>query len=616
MVTQATKKKGVMYVRRSTVDQENSLATQLEWALLKSRLNEVELDASQEDLSFAIAQGFFHYKSLFIDNGVSGTDRSRRGLNELQSVVKRDRSITHLFVHRPDRLGRDDALYITKLETEIRQLGVTIVYFGNEKQQLGRDGAGLGDVLTSIVEHHSSRQWLETHAERIVEAQLRGAQLGHWQGGNAPYGFKRVLVGSDGKVIEALSRGRRVQEKGCHVEIVPGDETEIKVLHMIFGWANEGFGAKAIANKLNELGIPSPAAGQKRKDNRTEHFVSGVWNHTTVLDLINNKKLKGVLEFGKQSEGIVRRFSPTGPRKLEDSDYGPSQKLKNVRNDASQIVCVPGSYNPLILEEDWERANKQLELRGKSQRGVPKNIDPNKNLLACRIIDLHNGCGHPLYSKGVANSRCYACGRYMKTDGIECRHNKIDADEVEGLSLDAVRQLVLNQVGRHGLAEMLKEVANERRSQQDNGNSIENANRELKAIEQNIDRVKSRLVNEVDDELCLAYREQFDALKIQRHELKTKLESISANQNAVPQAASDVEQCMMLLDNLDLISSHPEARKRLNSFFRQIAIRLGIDFETQVKGKTRNVQVPTSGLLRLNNEELPVPFYGKDNAEN
>jgi len=138
----------------------------------------------------------------------------------------------------------------------------------------------------------------------------------------------------------------------------------------------------------------------------------------------------------------------------------------------------------------------------------------------------------------------------------------------------------------------------------------------LKAIEQNIDRVKSRLVNEVDDELCLAYREQFDALKIQRHELKTKLESISANQNAVPQAASDVEQCMMLLDNLDLISSHPEARKRLNSFFRQIAIRLGIDFETQVKGKTRNVQVPTSGLLRLNNEELPVPFYGKDNAEN
>ncbi len=615
MVTIARDKKGCVYVRRSTSDQEDSLLTQIDWALKKSKSCGVELSASEADLAVAIAHSYPHYKSMFIDDGVSGTDRTRKGLSELRSYLKEDKTITHLFVQRADRLGRDDALYITDLESEIRRLGITIVYNDKEKEPLGRDGPGLADVITSIIDHDHSRQWLEIHSGRIVDSQIRGAKQGYSMGGSPPYGFKRVLVGPDGKIIETIKPGRRVKENGCHVEIVPGDEKELNVLRTIFDLSKQGLGAKSIANKLNEMEIPSPAAGRKRKDNNTEHRVTGLWNHTSVASLIRNRKLVGLLDFGKRSEGIVRRYSIDGPRKLEDTDYSPSTKLKTVYNEGSQIISVPGKYPPPINEEVFEQANNQLDSRGKSQRGIPKNLDPSKNLLACRVMDLHNGCGHPMYPKGIADSRYYACGRYMKTNGKQCNHNKINADQLEEVSIAGVRQLVLNRMERSDFEKMIKDEATKQHSRDKNEKDLENAKRNVESIERSITRVKSRLAKEADEELHAEYRKEYDTLQANLKQSKMELERITLEQNTPSLAEGKIEKCMMLFDRPHLLFSKPQSRKRLMDFFSQIGIRIGIEFETRVKGKDRMVQVPTKGMMKLNNEELPVPLYGKDNVE-
>ena len=49
--------------------------------------------------------------------------------------------------------------------------------------------------------------------------------------------------------------------------------------------------------------------------------------------------------------------------------------------------------------EKWRAVQIQMDERGKQQRGVPRAKDPSRYPLACRLIDLTDGCGSILYAR-------------------------------------------------------------------------------------------------------------------------------------------------------------------------------------------------------------------------
>lgn len=46
-------------------------------------------------------------------------------------------------------------------------------------------------------------------SDKILQAQLRQAKLGFRQGGPTPFGFRRALIGPDGRTLRWLDRGER-----------------------------------------------------------------------------------------------------------------------------------------------------------------------------------------------------------------------------------------------------------------------------------------------------------------------------------------------------------------------------------------------------------------------
>jgi len=142
---------------------------------------------------------------------------------------------------------------------------------------------------------------------------------GYRLGGPAPYGLVRVLVDASGKEVEELPPGKKVDQLGCRVRIKPKDWEKIRVWVWIIEQFERGLGTRAIANRLTEQGIPTPAAGSKRKRNGIDVPVSTAWHSETVMQLLRNPVIIGLQAYGRQSAGTHKRWSPDGPRDMSRS---------------------------------------------------------------------------------------------------------------------------------------------------------------------------------------------------------------------------------------------------------------------------------------------------------
>lgn len=277
----------------------------------------------------------------------------------------------------------------------------------------------------------------------MIRTQLQLAGKGYWTGGNAPYGFVRVLVNERGDVLEELPRGKRVRQAGCHVIIVPKDDTKIRTWLYILQLKEEGRGYKYIVRCLNELGIPSPDAGNIRTDHGMRHEVSGRWTVGTVRSLCMNRAIIGLLDYGRRSEGKHRRLGKGGPRRLEDSDRNETnrKKAKRILNDPSLIITSQLPSDPSFDRTRWEAIQAETLGRSKVQRGLSRTRDPARYPLSCRVIDLSDNCGSVMYGHRHSERPVYTCGRYMATGGSDCGNNTVDAEALLRFTLDTLREL-------------------------------------------------------------------------------------------------------------------------------------------------------------------------------
>jgi len=279
--------------------------------------------------------GLSQYKAIHLDDAKQGDDLSRLGLTTLFSRVMIDRSISHVFAFKQDRMGRPEiAAEMVAMESKLRIDGVALVYQGKFLGPATGQGIGIADDITSLVDYYASHQFLVDLAVQMVFTKNRLAKEAYSGGGRAPYGFQRALYDPATGKWELLPDGRSITHGNRHVVWVPGDPEKIGHWLKMLELKEQGWGYKRIATWMNEQGIPSPDAGRTRTDHGVKHLVSGRWNGTTVKHLLENRTILGILDVGRRSEGKKRRTGPDGPRVLNDGDLNAERQPKRIRNSS------------------------------------------------------------------------------------------------------------------------------------------------------------------------------------------------------------------------------------------------------------------------------------------
>jgi len=617
------KDRALFYGRRSGEQQEQSLENQLTWAINQAATDDVSLDVNLETLKEAQANRLSNVGVLFIDDAVTGSKANRPGITALFQTALIDRSVSHIYVYKRDRLHRpDDPAGAVSQENRLLRAGITLVFVDGDAKPREDGRTDMAGQIMALLDYHKSGEFLVDLSQRILGSKQALANAGFSAGGRPPYGFGRFLKHPDGK-LDPLADGMRVRMDGCHVVHLPSDEEKIAVWLSILEMKYRGLGIQAIAEELNHRGIPSPDSGRTRTDQGVRHLVSGKWNQSTINELCRNPIIIGRLEYGKRSEGKHLRHTKSGSRSLRGDERRGEDAVRRVKNPREERLVTIAGFDPLYPPDRWEKIQEQMDKRSRTQAGIPKNRDPGKYPLSTIVVDLTEGCGSLMYGnqrkKRIDGQTCcdpvYTCGRYVKER--DCYHNWVDGERLLEVVLRSLKHAISHSGSRQRLTEKLLEMSGQ--SAEGNEERRRDADRlraEAGQIEASAREVARKLAVESDKALAGVFREEFQRLHQRAAETRKQIEGLESAER-LPDSTPEkkAKKALQLLDRLEVLATVPEARGQINALLKKLQVWVGLEFHGVQWGK-REVRRLRRGAISIGGYHLSVPLHGRDNLEN
>lgn len=601
----------LFYTRDSGGYHEMTPSQYLSWACRTANERGLLFDGTPNSIDEMIREDRYVQGDVFLDYGVKGNTFDRKGLQALRDRVKRDSQVSHLLIPRRDRLARpDDAIDAMAVENEIRRDGVTILFMNQElgPLQKGRR-ANLVESLTGLIEYDQSGKDRQTLADKIIRAQIALARQGLSTGGRAPYGFKRCLVKGDGVVVRDLADGERVRMAGHHVAWIPDDgdrlATALRIRHLL-----KTMPASRIAALLTEDGVPAPDSGRARKDNGVSHPVSGVWHQTTVVSIGRNPLLAAITTYGQRSMGDQLRFSPDGPRELDDSDFravsdSGDSKPKVIQNPVDSQITASAKFNPVVSVDEHLKLNAILDARSSTQRGKPRSRDPRKNPLGGRVFDVN--CGWPLYREPYNGSFRYKCGLYQQSHGQKCAHNHVNGQTATAFLLSCIQQRLLSPDVLHAVERRLGELTtspSDRQSDQ----LLESLRKKMTSIEADRKHAQSNLARARTDQQYEAISAEFEQICAREEGLKREIAEAEVRVSRPGDLQTAVEGAMKVAHRIRDLAAETPTLDTARKLFELTNAKLFVRFEPRkVKGRTLNKV--SGGWVTFGETPAPISLY-------
>ena len=167
------------------------------------------------DLAHMQSLRLHSYKDLRLDDGITGADLTRPGFLAVSADALSHKAISHLFIYKRDRFARpQDAMQAAQIEKRLLTAGITIVFSDTVSAPIRLGEQTIMRDLELLLPYYQGGEELRKHAERMLGFQKVLAEGGFRVGGNAAYGFVRVLVDNAGKVLEELPPGKTVRAAG------------------------------------------------------------------------------------------------------------------------------------------------------------------------------------------------------------------------------------------------------------------------------------------------------------------------------------------------------------------------------------------------------------------
>lgn len=298
---------------------------------------------------------------------------------EMQKLLKNVQELKYdaVLVVDIDRLGRGDKVDQGRIERAFKESD-TLIITPTEVLDLNNESG----EFTVEVKTFLARMEYKQIRKRLLAGRRRSQEAGKDTSQKPPYGYR----------------------KDNNKRLVIHEE-EARIVRLIYDWCiDDGLGRVQIAERLTEMGIPSPTG-------------KPIWSHVTVRKILGNPKYKGDQVFGRVKW-----------TKQEDGSY----KTALVK-DPDKLTIAEGAHEPIIPRDRWEKAQEVIRSRRRAPvRSDLGMVNPLAGVLRCKI------CGNAILANNPANRPSI----YLYCDTPRCTQKRIALHRVEEVMLQQLNQIM------------------------------------------------------------------------------------------------------------------------------------------------------------------------------
>ncbi|HVI08887.1 MAG TPA: recombinase family protein [Candidatus Binatia bacterium] len=268
---------------------------------------------------YAARYGFVIVKT-YDDPGRSGVVAAhRKGLSQLlRDVVGGNPPYKAIIVYDVSRWGRfQDTDESAHYEFLCKSAGVPIHY---SAEPFANDGTATSTLLKAL-KRSMAAEFSRELSDKVTRGKTRIVRLGYWVGGQAGFGYRRLMLSEEGKPKRIMKSGEYKHFTKDRVILVHGPRREVNTVRLMFDMAIEGKGGTAIADELNRRKIPC-STGR-------------LWASDVVRHMIMNPKYAGWNVWKRSSERLQQKRTPIPPE---------------------QWIAKQGAFKPIVDQETYDRA--------------------------------------------------------------------------------------------------------------------------------------------------------------------------------------------------------------------------------------------------------------------
>lgn len=434
-------------------------------------------------IQYAVEHSYDIYQ-IYTDEDYSGADRSRPAFNEMIEAASQHR-FDVILAKTQSRFTRDMELVEKYLHGKFIEWGIRFIAVVDHV-----DTADLGNKKSRQINGLINEWYLEDLSNNVRSVLTHKRREGKYIAAYALFGYQKD------------------PEDNNHLLI---DPPAARVVRRIFELYLAGNGTSRIARTLNTEKIPTPTRYrmQRGKGYRPMGPFEDLWSRATVYRILNTRTYMGDLEQGRHKKVSYKSH-------------------KTVWLPKEQWIVVPGTHEPIISKEQYDRVQWLLHQRGRS--GKTGQIHPLSGKVFCGICGgsmEQTGSGY-LAKNALVPRRYFRC-RISQRDAARCPGQPYQlTSDLEELLLTRIREHISPYLTPDLLGQVAVDERDKRRQKE--------LRRERERVEAEIQR-RRKAVQELYldksggcisaaqfDELNREFLAQVEQLEKQRNTLEQKLE--------------------------------------------------------------------------------------------
>ncbi|MCU6763311.1 Recombinase [uncultured Roseburia sp.] len=355
---------------------------------------------------------------IYIDDGQSGTDYERPGFQRMIHDVETGK-VNCIICKNLSRAFRNYSDQGYFLESFFPRFNTRFITLSDPKIDTFINPETVNGMEVPINGLMNDRFAYKTSSDirRTFDTKRRN---GEFIGAFAPYGYAKDTENKNHLIIdpEAAQVVKDifhwyVYGDGSTEVITDRDGTKYKRL-------TDSMSKESIARKLNNLGIPNPAAYKRSKGMKYHNSQAdkndGLWQSSSITTILSNEMYIGTMVQGKQK---VISY------KVHDKITIPEDKWYR----------VPNTHKPIISSELFHRVQ---ELQAKDTRRAPGK---KQNYLFSGFLRCAD-CKKAMTRKPSKNLIYYNCSTYKRKSKTKCSIHSIRLDVLEPAVLTAIQRQI------------------------------------------------------------------------------------------------------------------------------------------------------------------------------